>query len=223
MPEPTSIALLSVGTFGLMFRFMRTQYLRAKPWVDRFGAGVLLVVSSPVLIACAVLIKLTSRGPAIYKQDRVGQNGRVFTLFKLRTMYEDAEAQTGPVWAAGDHEDPRVTPVGRILRRTHLDEFPQLLNVLKGEMSLIGPRPERPHFVSQLKGEIPEYEKRLEVKPGITGLAQIRNGYDRNLRDVRRKVRLDTQYIRRMSWALDVSILVGSVRRVLPTWQRKYQ
>jgi len=221
MPEPTSIALLSIGTVGLVFRFMRTQYRRAKPWVDRFGAGVLLVVSSPVLIACAVLIKLTSRGPAIYKQDRVGQNGRVFTLFKLRTMYEDAEAQTGPVWAAGDHEDPRVTPVGRILRRTHLDEFPQLLNVLKGEMSLIGPRPERPHFVSQLKGEIPEYEKRLEVKPGITGLAQIHAGYDRTLRDVRRKVKLDLQYIHRMCWWMDIMVLVRTSVQLLRTAREK--
>ena len=221
MPEPTSIALLSVGSVGLVIRFMRTQYRRAKPWVDRFGAGVLLVVSSPILVACAVLIKLTSRGPVIYKQDRVGLNGHVFTLFKLRTMYEDAEAETGPVWAAGDWDDPRVTPIGRLLRMAHLDEFPQLVNVLKGEMSLIGPRPERPHFVSQLKEEIPEYDKRLEVKPGITGLAQIRTGYDRTLRDVRRKVKLDMQYIQRMCWMVDFVILFGTVSRAFGSAQER--
>ena len=207
MPEPTSIALFSVGGGGLILRLLRNQYRRAKPWVDRLGAALLAVVFSPVMAACALLIKLTSRGPVFYTQERVGKGGRVFTLIKLRTMYQNAEAETGPTWARGDHEDPRVTPVGRILRKTHLDEVPQLINVLKGEMSLIGPRPERPCFVEEFKEEVTDYDRRLTVKPGITGLAQIRSGYDRTLRDVRRKVRLDCLYIRRRCWMVDASIL----------------
>lgn len=215
MPEPTSMALLGIGSIGLTVRFLRRQYRRAKPWVDRLGAGVLLVVLSPVLAASAVLIKLTSRGPVLYRQERVGLNGRLFTLLKLRTMHEGAEEESGPVWAVGDYDDPRVTPVGRLLRRVHIDEVPQLINVLNGEMSLIGPRPERPHFVSQLREEIPEYEKRLEVKPGITGLAQIRAGYDRTLRDVRRKVKLDVLYMRKMCWWVDFSILSRTLMQLL--------
>jgi len=191
----------------LVFRLLQNQYRRARPWIDRLGAALLAVALSPIMAACAVLIKLTSRGPIFYTQERVGKGGRTFTLIKLRTMYQNAEADTGPTWAKGDHRDPRVTPVGRLLRRTHLDEVPQLINVLKGEMSLIGPRPERPSFVEDFREEIPDYEDRLAVKPGITGLAQIRSGYDRTMRDVRRKVKLDKTYINRMCWMVDAAIL----------------
>lgn len=191
----------------MVFRLLQNQYRRARPWIDRLGAALLAVALSPIMAACAVLIKLTSRGPIFYTQERVGKGGRTFTLIKLRTMYQNAEADTGPTWAKGDHRDPRVTPVGRLLRRTHLDEVPQLINVLKGEMSLIGPRPERPSFVEDFREEIPDYEDRLAVKPGITGLAQIRSGYDRTMRDVRRKVKLDKTYINRMCWMVDAAIL----------------
>ena len=223
MPEPASIALLSLGGAGLVVRTLHRQYERIKPWADRFGAAILAVVFSPIMAACAVLIKLTSKGPVFYTQERVGLHGETFTLIKLRTMYEDAEAQTGPTWAKGDHADPRVTPVGRILRKTHLDEVPQLVNVLKGEMSLIGPRPERPHFVKQFKEVIPDYERRHDVKPGITGLAQLRSGYDRTMRDVRRKVKLDQMYIRRKCWRVDAVIAASTLGKFFGTLQVENQ
>jgi lipopolysaccharide/colanic/teichoic acid biosynthesis glycosyltransferase len=193
---------------------LQAKYLAAKPYVDWIGSLVLLILTSPVIAVCAVLIKLTSSGPAFYSQERVGLGGRIFRILKLRTMRPDAEDGMGPVWANGD-EDGRVTPVGRVLRRLHLDELPQFINVLRGEMSLIGPRPERPELVEQLKEQVPNYERRLSVKPGITGLAQVRNGYDRTVRDVRRKVRLDCLYIRRMCWWVDFLIIVGTFSAVL--------
>jgi len=213
VPEPTSIALISTGCFGLVVRFVQRQYRVAKAYVDWIAALLLLVCSAPVMGVCALLVRLTSKGPAIYRQERVGLGGRTFTLYKLRTMRVGAESATGPVWAQGDN-DPRVTPIGHLLRRTHLDELPQILNVLKGDMSLVGPRPERPYFVNQLKQQVPDYELRLSVKPGITGLAQIRAGADRNIRDVKRKVKLDCLYIRSMCWWVDFVILFGTVRKV---------
>jgi lipopolysaccharide/colanic/teichoic acid biosynthesis glycosyltransferase len=216
MPEPASIALVSTGCVGLFVRFVQRQYRVAKAYVDWVTSLVLLVGAAPVIGVCALLVRLSSRGPVIYRQERVGLNGRTFTLYKLRTMRVGAEAATGPVWAEGD-DDPRVTPIGYLLRRTHLDELPQLVNVLKGDMSLVGPRPERPYFVNQLKQQIPGYERRLAVKPGITGLAQIRAGADRNIRDVKRKVRLDCLYIQRMCWWVDFVILFSTVRKVFVT------
>lgn len=214
MPEPASIALLGVGTFGLAGRFLRRKYQQAKPWVDRIGAAVLLVLFAPLIGVCALATKLTSRGPVFYKQKRVGQHGRLFTMLKLRTMIRGAEDQCGPAWAKGEH-DPRVTPVGRVLRKVHFDELPQLVNVLRGEMSLIGPRPERPFFVDRFKEVIGDYEKRLAVKPGITGLAQIRSGYDCTIHDVRRKLRLDLLYIRRMCWWVDIVIATRTIGKLV--------
>jgi len=214
MPEPASITLIGTGCLGLILRTLQREYRAVKPYVDWVAALALLVLSSPLILVCAAFIKLTSRGPAFYTQDRVGKDGRIFKMIKLRTMRHDAEASTGPVWAVGE-EDPRVIPIGRLLRRLHLDEFPQLVNVLRGEMSLIGPRPERPELVAQLRDQVSGYERRLSIKPGITGLAQIRAGYDRTVRDVRRKVRLDCLYIRRMCWWVDFLIIVGTLGRVL--------
>jgi len=213
MPEPASIALVSTGCVGLVVRFVQRQYRVAKSYVDWIAALLLLIGAAPVMAVCALLVRLTSRGPVIYRQERVGLNGRTFTLYKLRTMRVGAESATGPVWAQGDN-DPRVTPIGCLLRRTKLDELPQLMNVLKGDMSLVGPRPERPYFVNQLKQQVPGYERRLAVKPGITGLAQIRAGADHNVRDVKRKVKLDCLYIRRMCWWVDFVILFKTVRKV---------
>ena len=214
MPEPASITLLTTGCIGLGVRFLQRRYREAKPYVDWAVSLALLVLTGPLMLACAALVKLTSRGPAFYTQERVGLHGRIFRIIKLRTMRCDAEVETGPVWAFGQ-EDPRVTPIGAFLRRTHLDEFPQLINVLKGDMSLVGPRPERPCFVEELKVRVPGYERRLAVKPGITGLAQIRAGYDETIRDVRRKVKLDCLYMRRMCWWVDVMIITGTISRVL--------
>jgi lipopolysaccharide/colanic/teichoic acid biosynthesis glycosyltransferase len=192
---------------------VRRQYRVAKSYVDWLAALAMLVAAAPIIGLCALLVRMTSKGPVIYRQERVGLNGRTFTLYKLRTMRVGAEADTGPVWAQGDN-DPRIEPAGHMLRRLHLDELPQLFNVLKGDMSLVGPRPERPYFVNQLRHQVPGYERRLAVKPGITGLAQIRAGADHNIRDVRRKVRLDCLYIRRMCWWVDIVIIFGTLRKL---------
>ncbi len=167
----------------------------------------------PLWLAIGLLIRLTSPGPAIYKQQRVGQHGRIFTLYKFRTMYVDAEARTGPVWATKD--DPRVTPIGRWLRRWRLDEVPQFWNVLKGDMSLVGPRPERPYFVEKFSREIPLYNRRHRVKPGITGWAQVRWKYDSSLEDVRQKVKFDLFYIENMSLRMDLKILFRTIYTML--------
>jgi len=214
MPEPASITLFSTACLGLVIRALQRRYRAVRPYVDWMAAFVLFVLSTPAMLFCAMLVKLTSRGPVFYTQERVGQFERVFRIIKFRTMYDGAESETGPVWASGD-ADPRVTPVGRVLRRLHLDELPQLINVLRGEMSLIGPRPERPHFVAMLREQVRDYGKRFAVKPGITGLAQVKLGYDRTLRDVRRKVKYDCMYIRRMCWWVDFLIISGTAARVL--------
>ena len=174
--------------------------------VQSLLTAVGLLVAAPLLAFLALLVRMTSKGPVFYAQDRVGKNGKVFKMCKLRTMVQDAERETGPVWARQD--DPRITPLGRWLRQTHLDELPQLLNVLRGEMTLIGPRPERPELVSYLSREIPDYSKRLAVAPGITGLAQVWFKYDETIADVRRKVKYDLLYIRQMCLTADLAILL---------------
>ncbi len=180
---------------------------------DVVASIAVLIVGAPLWVLLAILIRGTSPGPAIYRQDRVGQHGRVFTMLKFRTMHRDAEAKTGPVWAV--ENDPRYTSIGRWLRRTRLDEVPQLINVLKGEMSLVGPRPERPYFVETLADEIPLYRRRHRVKPGITGWAQVKWGYDSSLADVRQKVKYDFFYIENMSLRMDFKILLRTLRTAL--------
>jgi len=193
-----------------------------------------LVASLPVLLLIALLIKLTSRGPVFYTQIRVGldrrlpvdgiQNqrreldigGEPFTIYKFRTMRVDAEQVSGAVWA--QQRDPRVTPVGRLLRQYRLDELPQFLNVLRGEMNIVGPRPERPTIFAELRQHIAEYPLRQRAKPGITGLAQINHHYDRSLEDVRTKVHYDLEYIRRQSVVEDLAIMLKTVSVVL--WRR---
>ena len=210
MPEPSTVILLGGGLAGIALRVVRQQYLFLKRALDVVVAALGLVAFSPCLAITMALVKFTSPGPVFFRQVRVGKRGRLFEIIKLRTMYVDAEAKTGPTWAKPN--DPRVTPVGRVLRRTHLDEIPQLINVLKGDMSLVGPRPERPIFVQQFLKELPEYGRRLEVRPGITGLACIRYGPDQTIRDVRRKLKMDLIYIRRMCWMVDFRILVETLR-----------
>ena len=174
----------------------------------RVLGALLLIPALPLIGLLAALVRLTSPGPGIFRQTRVGLNGRRFVMYKLRTMRVDAEARSGPVWAASD--DPRVTPLGRILRRLHLDEFPQLFNVAKGEMALVGPRPERPEFVQTLARKIPSYMDRLSVRPGITGLAQINLPPDSDLESVRRKLTLDLEYIESASLSLDLRIVAAT-------------
>lgn len=198
---------------GLAGRVEASNYLQYRHMLDRFLALVLLVPGLPVILAAVVLVRLSSRGPGIYRQMRVGQYGRHFVMYKIRSMRHDAEARTGPVWT--QKRDPRITTVGRLIRSLHLDEFPQLLNVIKGDMALIGPRPERPEFVQQLARQIPGYLDRLVVRPGITGLAQINLEPDTDVECVKRKLRVDLEYVRRGGAWLDLRIFLCTFIRLL--------
>ncbi|MGR3318100.1 MAG: sugar transferase [Candidatus Anammoxibacter sp.] len=191
---------------GLYRHLLRKSYRALRPLIDVCISSVCLLIAMPVIFAAGVIIKLTSRGSAFYTQERVGRNGSTFKIIKLRTMCVDSEAQSGAVWA--QKNDSRVTTIGRFLRKTHLDELPQFINVIKGDMSLIGPRPERPIFVAKFKEEIPGYANRLMVKPGITGMAQCYYKYDEDIRDVCRKLRYDMIYVKKMCWLLDVKIIL---------------
>ncbi len=171
------------------------------------------IVALPVMLAAAIAVKLSSRGPALFRQTRVGLNGKVFTLYKFRSMYVDAEARTGAVWATKN--DPRVTGVGRWLRKLRIDELPQLWNVLRGEMSMVGPRPERPEFVKVLAEKIPYYRQRHCVKPGITGWAQINHKYGDTIEDTVTKLEYDLYYIKHLSVALDVYIIFHTLKTML--------
>jgi lipopolysaccharide/colanic/teichoic acid biosynthesis glycosyltransferase len=174
--------------------------------MDRVVALGLLALFGPLIVLLAALVKLTSRGPAFYTQTRLGRLGVPFTIYKLRTMVNKCESLTGPRWSMPG--DPRVTGLGRFLRASHLDELPQLLNVLRGDMSLIGPRPERPEFLPQLERACPGYRARLAVRPGVTGLAQVQLPADTSIESVRRKLAYDLYYIRHLSAGLDLALLV---------------
>ncbi len=176
-------------------------------------AVMLLVLTAPLLLFAAVLVKLTSRGPVLYSQVRLGLHSRPFTLYKVRTMTHQCESFTGVQWSTPG--DPRVTPVGRFLRRTHLDELPQLWNVIRGEMSLVGPRPERPEFFPQLEQVIPRYRDRLLVRPGVTGLAQVQLPPDTDLASVAVKLAFDLYYVRRVGGWLDIRLLVGTALKIV--------
>ena len=182
------------------------SYPRFKAVADFLIAALMMIPALPVVILSALAIKLTSRGPVFYTQVRVGKGGRLFSIIKLRTMFFDCESLTGPRWCVPG--DPRVTFVGGILRKTHLDELPQLLNVLRGEMSLIGPRPERPEFIPDLERALPNYRQRLEVRPGVTGLAQVQLPPDTDIESVRRKLAHDLFYIRRLGPWMDLRLLI---------------
>ena len=190
------------------------RYFQWKGILDRVAAAALLVPGLPMIAALVLLIRLTSKGPGIYCQQRVGINRRTYTMYKLRSMRCDAETKTGPVWSAVGN-DYRVTMLGYWLRKLHLDELPQLFNVLKGEMSLIGPRPERPEFVQVLSRSIPRYCDRLRVLPGITGLAQINLPPDTDLASVRRKLVLDLEYIENAGFLLDVRVFLCTFLRIM--------
>ena len=208
----------------------RTEHIYGLPLIEVFGVPmpvweqstkrlldilfslVVLTAGLPLWLGLALAVRLTSRGPAIYRQKRVGRVGRHFTMYKFRTMRENAEASTGPVWAKKD--DPRYTALGRWLRKMRLDEVPQLWNVLRGDMSLIGPRPERPYFVEKFVSSVPLYNRRHRVRPGITGWAQVMWHYDRSLEDVMQKLKYDLFYIENMSLRMDFKILFRTIRTV---------
>jgi len=194
--------------------FARNSLTRAcKRITDILLAAVGLCIALPLIVLIAVLTKLDSYGPVFFRQERVGENGRIFTLYKFRTMVQDAEKETGPIWA--QEADPRTTRLGKMLRRTGLDEIPQMFNVLIGDMSFVGPRPERPHFVAELQEKIPYYSQRLVVKPGITGWAQVRYGYGATVEDAIEKLQFDLYYIKNMSFFLDMLIILSTAHKVL--------
>ncbi|MFA6217015.1 MAG: sugar transferase [Candidatus Omnitrophota bacterium] len=208
-PEPSSFLLILGGIGGIIISFVRRSFDKIKRGLDLILAIIGLIIGSPLLILAAIFIKIDSRGPIVYQQNRVGRRGKIFKIYKLRTMRLDAEKGTGAVWAK--RNDPRITEIGKFLRKTRIDEIPQLINVLKGEMSIVGPRPERPEMVVDFKKLICDYEKRLIVKPGITGLSQIYNRYDETIADVRKKVKYDLLYIRKMCLWVEMRILAQTV------------
>ncbi len=210
MPEPITMVMVGAGSGGVLLELARRHFRIFKELLDVAGAAMALAVFLPVMAVCAVMIKLADpSAPVLYEQVRVGLNGRLFKIYKLRTMYADAEKAGRAQWAGDD--DPRVIPLCRWMRRSHIDELPQLLNILRGEMSLVGPRPERPELFATLTQDIPDFEQRLAVKPGLTGLAQIRNGYDTDIESVRRKLAYDLEYIERMSLGLELRLLAATV------------
>jgi sugar transferase (PEP-CTERM system associated) len=210
------IALENLRPSWLIFSegFRKTRFLLAvKRLVDIVVSSIGFVVAVPVLGLVALLVRCTSKGPVLYHQRRVGLHGRVFTVHKFRTMKVDAEQHTGPMWSTAN--DDRITVVGRFLRRTRLDELPQLWNVLIGEMSLVGPRPERPEFVSQLTASIPFYGQRHVLKPGLTGWAQIRYTYGASVEDAIEKLQYDLYYIKNLSVSLDFVIMLETIKTVI--------
>jgi lipopolysaccharide/colanic/teichoic acid biosynthesis glycosyltransferase len=186
---------------------------RVKRVFDFAAASVLLIASAPVILACMLLVKLTSSGPGIYRQTRLGRGRRPFTIYKIRTMSKDSEALTGARWATAN--DSRVTPIGRILRRTHLDELPQLWNILRGDMSLVGPRPERPEFIDKLEPIIHQYAERMLVRPGVTGLAQVNLPPDTDIESVRRKLIYDRFYVQSGGMWLDLRLVAVTALSLL--------
>jgi lipopolysaccharide/colanic/teichoic acid biosynthesis glycosyltransferase len=219
-PRPTPVA-----TIGEVVPAERSEL--ASRVLNVVIAVVAMVLLAPVFLLVALAVKLSSRGPIFYMQTRVGIDrrwnrtqamydrrqqdlgGSVFTIYKFRSMYTDAETKSGAVWAT--RSDSRVTPVGKVLRQLRLDELPQLLNVLKGDMNIVGPRPERPSIFVRLRNDIAEYPMRQRAKPGITGWAQINHSYDSCLEDVRKKVQYDLEYLQRQSLAEDLKIMAKTV------------
>ncbi len=198
--RPTAVALPAPGGW-------------AKPAFDVAAAAAMLVPALPLMALCIMLVRVTSPGPGVYSQTRVGRGGRVFTLYKIRSMVHDCESLTGPRWSLPG--DTRITRVGRILRRLHLDELPQLFNVLKGDMSLVGPRPERPEIVKRLRLSVPGYDRRHAVKPGITGFAQIHLPPDTCVRSVKNKLAYDLFYIRHRTARMELLILLATGLKLL--------
>lgn len=227
------VFFIFAGFAALMIPLARHRYSVTKRVFDIIGSILCLSLSFPLMLLVALLIKLDSPGPVFYKQVRVGMNrrkqrigslqsrerrgvrhfGRPFTIYKFRTMCVDAESKSGPVWAKKD--DNRVTRIGRVLRKTRIDELPQFINVLKGDMCIIGPRPERPVFINQLNDILPNYAGRLQIRPGITGLAQVRYQYAASIEDAKKKLRYDLVYVRKMCFTLDMDILFNTFNVVL--------
>ncbi len=197
----------------IMPQLMPEWEKKMKRILDIIVSFIILIITSPVTIITSIAIKFDTPGPVFYSQERSGMNGRVFKMVKFRSMRQDAEKLSGPVWSSKN--DPRITRVGRFIRKVRIDEIPQMINVLKGEMSLVGPRPERPYFVEKLSEDIPLYKRRLKVRPGVTGWAQVKHKYDENVDDVKIKLRYDLFYIENISLRMDIKILFRTIFVVL--------
>lgn len=189
------------------------RFLRRKKRFDLTVASIVVVPAAAVVLTAMLLVRLTSKGPSLYSQKRVGRYGRVFTIWKIRSMYHNCEGNTGPQWSTPG--DPRVTGLGKLLRQMHIDELPQLWNVFRGEMSLIGPRPERPEIASRLKADVVDYDWRVSILPGVTGQAQVHLPPDTCLASVRSKLRMDRGYIRSMAFVGDLRILLLTALKVV--------
>jgi exopolysaccharide biosynthesis polyprenyl glycosylphosphotransferase len=205
--------IYGIPLIDLMPQLMPEWERKLKRLFDILIAFIVLVVTIPLNLIIAIAIKVDSPGTIFFIQERCGLDGEVFKMIKFRSMFKDAERQSGPIWS--QKGDPRITNVGKILRKIRLDEIPQMLNVLKGEMSLVGPRPERPYFVERFTGIIPYYKRRLKVRPGITGWAQVKHKYDESIEDVKAKLRYDLFYIENMSIRMDFKILFRTIFVVL--------
>jgi sugar transferase (PEP-CTERM system associated) len=209
-----SITDLHPSWIALSKGFRRSPWRSAaKRFADILVSAAGLVLASPIALLIGIAIKLESAGPILFCQERVGQDEQPFVLYKFRSMFCDAESETGPIWAK--ENDPRVTRVGRFIRKLRIDEIPQVLNVLKGDMSFVGPRPERPFFVASLKDAIPYYQLRFAVKPGITGWAQVSYGYGANETDAIEKLQYDLYYVKNMSPIFDLQIILETIKVVL--------
>jgi lipopolysaccharide/colanic/teichoic acid biosynthesis glycosyltransferase len=237
IPEPSTPALLVIAVGVSLFQFAQRRYNALQRLSDIVISSVALLVTAPVMLLLAIIIKLDSPGPVLYQQVRVGLNrrsrdrrkeqrasldndyrtdntlGAPFTIYKLRTMRSDAEQGTGAVWA--QKNDARITRIGKFLRKTRLDEIPQFINVLKGDMSFIGPRPERPEFVKKLNESIPSYYRRFEIPPGITGLAQTHDAYAADIKQTRRKLKYDLLYVKKKCLTGDIRIFFNTISTVV--------
>lgn len=212
MPEPVTIMGVGGGAIGFSAYLARRHFELAKEVFDIVLGCILLVALSPLIGLCALAIKCSDGGPVFFVQTRLGRGGKPFRMIKLRTMYQDAEKASGAMWACKG--DPRVIPLCRWMRRSHVDELPQLINVIRGDMSLVGPRPERPEIMTELERLYPHIRRRLAVRPGITGLAQVRDGYDTSIEHVACKLRSDLEYIERRRWSMELSILARTLTKV---------
>lgn len=232
-PEVSSIFFVFLGLSGGLVFLGKERYNKVRRIFDILISIIAIIITFPLMLIAAILIKLDSSGPIFYKQIRVGTNrrrnkvnsyygnekrvsdnhGYLFNIYKLRSMRNDAESKSGPVWAKKN--DMRITKIGKFLRKTRLDEIPQFINVLKGEMSIIGPRPERPVFVKELNKSIDNYNKRFKIKPGITGLAQVRYKYADTVEDTRKKVKYDLLYIKKMNIFMDAMIFLNTIKTVI--------
>ena len=212
MPEPITVAIVGGGGAAVILGLAKRQFGVFKELMDLVGGCLATILFMPVMLFCAVIVKFSDPGgPILYRQVRVGLNGRLFTIYKFRSMYMDAEKHGQAIKAGA--EDPRVIPGCRWMRMSHIDEIPQLFNILRGEMSLVGPRPERPELFEALSREVPDFERRLAVKPGLTGMAQIYNGYDTDSDSVKRKLAMDLEYIEKMSLGLELKLLAATLTK----------